>query len=65
MSFKILSLDGGGVRGYLSAKILSNLEDYLNNRAKEEMPIGQRFDFIAGTSTGGIIALALALGKTA
>ena len=65
MSFKILSLDGGGVRGYLSAKILSNLEDYLNNRTKEEMPIGQRFDFIAGTSTGGIIALALALGKTA
>ena len=65
MSFKILSLDGGGVRGYLSAKILSNLEDYLNNRTKEERPIGQRFDFIAGTSTGGIIALALAIGKTA
>lgn len=65
MSFKILSLDGGGVRGYLSAKILSNLEDYLNNHTKEEMPIGQRFDFITGTSTGGIIALALAIGKTA
>ncbi len=65
MSFKILSLDGGGVRGYLSAKILSNLEDYLNHLTKEERPIGQRFDFIAGTSTGGIIALALAIGKTA
>ncbi len=65
MSFKILSLDGGGVRGYLSAKILSNLEDYLNIHTKEERPIGQRFDFIAGTSTGGIIALALAIGKTA
>lgn len=65
MSFKILSLDGGGARGYLSAKILANLESYLNTMNEDEVPIGQRFDFIAGTSTGGIIALALAIGKTA
>ncbi|MFI3157265.1 MAG: CBASS cGAMP-activated phospholipase [Methylococcaceae bacterium] len=65
MSFKILSLDGGGARGYLSAKILANIESHLNIKNNEEIPIGQRFDFIAGTSTGGIIALALALGKTA
>jgi patatin-like phospholipase/acyl hydrolase len=65
MSFKILSLDGGGVRGYLSAKTLANIESYLNKKNKENIPIGQRFDFIAGTSTGGIIALALAVGKSA
>lgn len=65
MSFKILSLDGGGSRGYLSAKILANMENYLNKKDNQEIPIGQRFDFIAGTSTGGIIALALAIGKTA
>lgn len=65
MSFKILSLDGGGARGYLSAKILANIENYLNKKDNQEIPIGQRFDFIAGTSTGGIIALALSIGKTA
>lgn len=63
--FRILSLDGGGVRGYLSALILKNLEDYLNNMNQESKPIGERFDLIAGTSTGGIIALALALGESA
>ncbi|OQW90434.1 MAG: hypothetical protein BWK78_07015 [Thiotrichaceae bacterium IS1] len=63
--FKILSLDGGGVRGYLSAKILANIEDYLNKQDEKNLPIGNRFDLIAGTSTGGIIALGLAIGKTA
>ena len=63
--FKILSLDGGGARGYLSARILANLELYLDRTTKTKMPLGQRFDFIAGTSTGGIIALGLATGRTA
>ena len=63
--FKILSLDGGGVRGYLSAKLLANAEDHINRKAGEQKPLGQRFDFIAGTSTGGLIAMALASGKTA
>lgn len=63
--FKILSLDGGGVRGYLSAKLLANVEDHLNRRTGEPTPLGQRFDFIAGTSTGGLIAMGLAYGYTA
>jgi hypothetical protein len=63
--FTILSLDGGGVRGYLAAKILENIENYLNSRDADRAPIGKRFDLIAGTSTGGIIALGLALGRTA
>lgn len=62
---KILSLDGGGVRGYLSAKILANIEQLLNESNNENINIGQRFDLIAGTSTGGIIACALSIGKSA
>ncbi|MCF8721775.1 CBASS cGAMP-activated phospholipase [Nitrospina gracilis] len=64
-SFRILSLDGGGTRGLLSAQILTNIEDYLNNKEGERVPLGQRFDFIVGTSTGGLIALGLAAGKRA
>jgi len=63
--FRILSLDGGGVRGVLQARVLANIESFLNERDGENVPIGKRFDFIAGTSTGGIIALALALGYSA
>lgn len=62
---RVLSLDGGGVRGYLSAKILFNLETLLNSENNENINIGQRFDLIVGTSTGGIIACALSIGKSA
>lgn len=54
--FRILSLDGGGIRGVFPATILADFEQRAGN------PIGQYFDLIAGTSTGGIIALALGLG---
>lgn len=63
--FKILSLDGGGVRGYLSIKILENTEKHLNDKDGKDIPIGLRFDLIVGTSTGAIIAGLLALGKSA
>jgi len=62
---RVLTLDGGGVRGYLSAKILFNIETILNNENNEDINIGQRFDLIVGTSTGGIIACALSIGKSA
>lgn len=63
--FRVLSLDGGGARGYLTIKILVNIEQYLDTITGIKTPLGQRFDFIAGTSTGGIIALALASGRSA
>lgn len=63
--FRILSLDGGGVRGILQARTLANIEKYLNNRDGKDVPIGKRFDLIAGTSTGGIIALGLSMGRPA
>jgi patatin-like phospholipase/acyl hydrolase len=63
--FRILSLDGGGVRGVLTARILANIERYLNNLTGTDLPLGRRFDLLAGTSTGGLIALGLSIGKTA
>lgn len=59
--FRILSLDGGGIRGLFGAAYLAEIERrFLNGEA-----IARYFDMIAGTSTGGIIALGLASGKTA
>ncbi len=63
--FRILSLDGGGVRGYLSIKILENVDKHLNDKEGNEIPLGERFDLIVGTSTGAIIAGLLAIGKSA
>src|SRR2546429_2398429 len=57
--FRILSLDGGGIRGVFPAAFLARLEEHL------EYPIGRYFDLIAGTSTGGIIAIGLGLGLSA
>jgi len=57
--FRILSLDGGGIRGVFPAAFLARLEEHL------EHPIGHYFDLIAGTSTGGIIAIGLGLGLSA
>jgi uncharacterized protein len=56
---KILSLDGGGIRGVFPAAFLAKLEEHI------EKPIGSYFDLIAGTSTGGIIAIGLGLGLSA
>lgn len=59
--FRILSIDGGGIRGVFSAAYLAEMERrFLGGRS-----IATCFDMIAGTSTGGIIALALAHGMSA
>ncbi|WOD44183.1 CBASS cGAMP-activated phospholipase [Hwangdonia lutea] len=55
--FKILSIDGGGIKGVFPAKFLTSLEEEIG-----EGQIHKHFDLICGTSTGGIIALALSLG---
>lgn len=60
--FKILSIDGGGIRGIIPCRILQFIENQTG-------PISKSFDLIAGTSTGGIIALGLskpnAMGRNA
>ena len=63
--FAILSLDGGGARGYLTSRVLRNIETHLNRRDSSLQSLGSRFDFIVGTSTGGLIALCLAAGISA
>jgi patatin-like phospholipase/acyl hydrolase len=55
--FKILSIDGGGIKGVFPAKFLTSLEEEIG-----EGNTHKHFDLICGTSTGGIIALALSLG---
>jgi patatin-like phospholipase/acyl hydrolase len=57
--FRVLSLDGGGIRGVFTAAVLAGLEEASGKR------VAQHFDLIVGTSTGGIIALALGLGLSA
>ena len=54
--FQILSLDGGGIKGLFSAALLAAIEEDLN------INIADHFDLIAGTSTGGIIAIGMGLG---
>lgn len=55
---KILSIDGGGIRGIMPGTILTYIEDQLQKKTGEpNVKIGEYFDFIAGTSTGGILSL--------
>lgn len=58
-TYKILSLDGGGIRGLITARLLQRLNDHPKIAGWLD-----DIDLIAGTSTGGIIALSLAYGKT-
>jgi patatin-like phospholipase/acyl hydrolase len=58
--FRILSIDGGGIKGIFPAAVLASLEEqYLGGQS-----IAPYFDLIVGTSTGGIIALGLGAGLT-
>jgi patatin-like phospholipase/acyl hydrolase len=56
---KILSIDGGGIRGIIPASVLIKLEQQTNK------PVRECFDFIAGTSTGALITAAVAAGVSA
>jgi uncharacterized protein len=61
---KMLSIDGGGVRGLISLQILARIEAMLrDHRGNQALVLADEFDYIAGTSTGAIIAAGLALGK--
>jgi len=62
---KILTLDGGGIRGMMTVEILAGIEKILRAKQKnEKLVLADWFDFFAGTSTGAIIATCLALGKS-
>jgi len=57
--FKILSIDGGGIKGLYSATLLKTIEENFKSK------IYDHFDMICGTSTGGIIALGIASRRSA
>lgn len=59
---RILSLDGGGVRGAITVAFLERIESLICKRHGPQARLGDYFDLVAGTSTGAIIAGALALG---
>ena len=61
---KLLALDGGGIRGMLSLEVLAKIEGLLQQELgrDDEFVLADYFDYIAGTSTGAIIAACLSLG---
>ncbi len=62
---RILSIDGGGVRGILATGILGEIERRLKRRSGDKnFRLCDYFDLIGGTSTGSIIAAALAMGRS-
>jgi patatin-like phospholipase/acyl hydrolase len=61
---KILALDGGGIRGMIAVEVLGAIESLLRDKLKRgpDFVLADYFDFVAGTSTGAIIAACISLG---
>ena len=60
---RLLSLDGGGIRGIFTLEVLARIEALLRARTgNPDLVLADYFDYIAGTSTGGIIATCLSWG---
>ena len=63
-AYRVLSLDGGGMRGIYTAAFLARLTDqYSRIRGVTALDLGRGFDLITGTSTGAIVGCALAIGR--
>ena len=62
--YRVLSLDGGGMRGIYTAAFLARLVDqFAPLRGLASLDLGRGFDLITGTSTGAIVAAGLAVGR--
>ncbi|MFC1536777.1 patatin-like phospholipase family protein [Pseudomonadota bacterium] len=61
---KILALDGGGIRGMITVEVLAEIEEVLRQKLgrDEDFVLADYFDFVAGTSTGAIIAACISMG---
>ncbi|MHC5594529.1 MAG: patatin-like phospholipase family protein [Nostoc sp.] len=62
MSFRILALDGGGIRGIIAARILQQVEQEIRNQGKGNF-LHEYFDLVAGTSTGSMLTGGIAIGN--
>ena len=61
-AYRVLSLDGGGIRGLYTASVLQSLVNRFSQQNPDNKDIGKGFDLIVGTSTGGILSCGLAGG---
>jgi patatin-like phospholipase/acyl hydrolase len=62
---KLLAIDGGGIRGVLALQILAKIESLLREEsANSDYRLADYFDYVAGTSTGAIIAAGISLGMS-
>lgn len=63
---KILALDGGGIRGMIAVEVLAEIESQLSKKTGrgKDFRLADYFDFVAGTSTGAIIAACISVGMT-
>src|SRR5437763_8377060 len=62
---KLLACDGGGIRGMISIEILARIESELRKTSGDrKLVLADYFDYVAGTSTGAIIATLIALGHS-
>jgi predicted acylesterase/phospholipase RssA len=60
---KLLAIDGGGIRGLIAIEFLAKIESLLRERFdRPDLVLSQYFDYVAGTSTGAIIATLVSLG---
>lgn len=64
--YKLLALDGGGIRGMITLEVLAEIEATLREAlgADRNFVLADYFDYVAGTSTGGIIATAISFGMS-
>src|ERR1035441_3140783 len=62
---RLLSIDGGGLKGLIPAEALIAIESQLDALTGKSLPLSDRFDLIGGTSTGAILAVGIALGLRA
>ena len=57
-NFQVLCLDGGGIRGLVLIQMLTAIEQAAG------VPVKELFDWVGGTSTGGLLALGIAVGRS-
>lgn len=65
--YKLLALDGGGIRGMITLEVLAEIENTLRSslgKENEKFVLADYFDYVAGTSTGAIIATCISWGMS-